>query len=86
MEEGPKPDRRTRERIRSPFLPVDDAHGRAALESGLPQRLDGLQGSASGGDNILDETNLLSRGELAFESIAGGVLLGRLAHDQEREA
>jgi hypothetical protein len=68
------------------LLAVDHADRRTADEPGLPERLYRLPGRTAGGDDVLDQADALPRLEHALEPVPGAVLLGLLAHDQEREA
>src|SRR3954449_7970673 len=84
--ERPQADGVAGERVHSALLAVDDADRRSALQTGLAQRLDGLDGGAAGGDDVLDQADLLARLEDALEPLAGSVALLLLADDQERQA
>ena len=84
-EDRPHSHRETRESVDSALLAVDDADRISALETGRAERLDGLRGGASGGDDVLDQAHALAGLEGAFEPVAGAVVLLGLADDQERE-
>ena len=79
-------DRLARERVRAALLPIDDADGRAALQPGLPERVDRIRGRASRGDDVLDEADLLAGREASLQPVLGTVALGLLADEQEWEA
>src|SRR5436190_13779855 len=75
-----------RESVGSALLAVDHADGVADLDPGLAERLDRLDRSPAGGDDVLDEAGQLALLEGAFEPVPGAVRLRLLADDQEREA
>src|SRR5256886_8012940 len=82
----PQPDRDTGQRVHSALLTIDDADGRTAGQPGLAERLDRGHRGAARGDHVLDETDAFAFLEAAFEAVAGAVLLGLLADDQEGQA
>src|SRR3954469_25827714 len=67
------------------LLAIDDADRCLAHESGRTERLDGGQKGPAGRHNVLDETDPLPLGEDAFDLLGGGVVLRRLADEQERQ-
>jgi hypothetical protein len=85
-EKCPQNDRVTGESGGSALLAIDDADRGSALQAGLPKRLDGLHGRASGGHHVLHETHSFAGLELAFEAFGRTVVLRLLAHDHERQA
>src|SRR4051812_15649540 len=68
------------------FLTIDDADRRLARESGLSERLDGGQERPAGGHDVLHEADPLARLEDPFDALARGVVLRRLADEQEGQA
>ena len=64
---------------------VDDADRRPHRQAGFTQCCDRIEQRSSGGDHVLHEAHALSFFVGAFEAIRGAVLLGRLAHDHERQ-
>src|SRR2546421_9448207 len=84
-EQRPHSHRETRESVDSALLPVDHADRISALQTGLAQRLDGLGGSAPGGDDVLDQTDTIAILERALETVVCAVALAGLSDDQKRE-
>src|SRR6478672_11313703 len=79
----PQPDPDTGERVHSTLLTIDDADRRPAGQASLAERLDRGHRGAARGDHVLDEAHAFTFLKDAFEAVAGAVLLGPLAHDQE---
>src|SRR3954454_19999382 len=67
------------------LLAIDDADRRFADEADLSQPLDGGDQGASGGHDVLDETDRLPLLEDAFDALARRVVLRSLADEQERQ-
>src|ERR671925_2352908 len=75
-----------RQFVASAFPAIADADRRAALGAGSAKRLNGLDRGPARRDDVLDEADPLARLEGSLDAVARPVLLGRLAHDHEREA
>src|SRR6188472_1859296 len=75
-----------RESVHSALFAIQHADCDSALETGLADGLDRVQQRTAGGDNVLDQADSLTGLEGAFEAVRGSVLLGRGAHDHERDA
>ena len=75
----------TRQFVAAALLPIDHADGRFARQTGLAERLDGVQRGPAGGDHVLEQADPLALLEDAFEPVGGAVLLRRLADEQERQ-
>src|SRR6187200_52507 len=82
----PQSDPDTGERVHPALLAIDDADRRPAGQPGLAERLDRGHRGAARGDHVLGEADAFAFLEDAFEAVAGAVLLGLLADDQERQA
>src|SRR6478672_13864716 len=82
----PQPDPDTGEPVHSTLLTIDDADRRPAVQPGLAERLDRGHRGAARGDHVLDETDAFAVLEHTLEAVAGPVLLGLLADDQEGQA
>jgi len=75
-----------RERVRTAFLAVDDADGGVHDEAGFAQCVDRLEQRAAGCDDVLDEADSLAVVVHALDALRRAVVLGGLAHDQERQS
>ena len=72
-----------RESVDSALLAIDHADCDSALEAGLTQGVERLDGGSAGGDDVLHEADPLAGLVGAFEAIGGAVLLRLLADDEE---
>src|SRR5438874_8454461 len=75
-----------RQSVDSALLAIDHADCDSALETGLPERVERLDGRTAGRDDVLDQAHPLARFEGPFQPIRGPVLLRLVADDQEWEA
>src|SRR5205823_4278833 len=79
----PQPDGVPRELVDAALLAVDNAHGGAADETRLAERLDRRDESAARGHDVLHDAHLVARLELPLEPLGGAVALRLLADEEE---
>src|SRR5436190_22567262 len=85
-EERLEPHAESRESVGSALLAVDHADGVADPDPGLAERLDRLDRSPAGGDDVLDEAGQAAPLQGPPEPVHGAVRLPPLPGREEREA